>query len=102
MAAVLDVGKVEAMPVECYHRRMNAPVNLRSGAKLIKIGNSVGIVLPREVLAKMGVDAGDRLSIADNPSGITLSPYDPTFEVQMVAARDVMKRRRNALRELAK
>ena len=81
---------------------MNAPANIRSGTKLIKVGNSVGVILPRDVLAKLGLDIGDPLSISDAPGGITLSRYDPEFELQMAAARDVMKRRRNALRELAK
>jgi putative addiction module antidote len=81
---------------------MNAPANLPVGTKLIKIGNSVGVILPKEKLAKLGVEVGDRLSITENPGGISLSPYDPEFEHQMATAREVMKRRRNALRELAK
>ena len=81
---------------------MNAPATIRSGTKLIKVGNSVGVVLPRDVVAKLGLDVGDPLSISDAPGGITLSRYDPVFEEQMAVARAVMKRRRNALRELAK
>lgn len=81
---------------------MNAPFNLAAGTKLIKIGNSVGVILPRDTLARMGVEVGDRLSVTDSPGGISLSPYDPEFEHQMAAAREVMKKRRNALRELAK
>ena len=81
---------------------MNAPTNIRSGTKLIKVGNSVGVILPRDVLAKLGLEAGDQLSISDAPGGVPLSRYAPEFELQMAIARDVMKRRRNALRELAK
>lgn len=81
---------------------MNAPANIRPSGKLIKIGNSVGVILPRDILAKLGLDVGDTLSISDVPGGVTISRYDPAFEQQMTAAREVMKRRRNALRELAK
>ena len=85
-----------------YNGCMNAPANIRSGIKLIKVGNSVGVILPRELLAKHGLEAGDALSISDAPGGVTLSRYDPQFEHQMSIARDFMKKYRNALRELAK
>lgn len=70
--------------------------------KITAIGNSAGIILPKEVLAQMGVDKGDSLSVVRTPNGIELTPYDPTFDEQMKVARDVMARYRNALRELAK
>lgn len=70
--------------------------------KLIKIGNSTGVVLPKEVLARLRVELGDELSLSETPEGVTLSRRDPAFEEQMAAAREVMARRRNALRELAK
>ncbi len=70
--------------------------------KITAIGNSAGIILPREVLAQLGVDKGDTLSVVTTPNGIELSAYDPTFDEQMKVARDVMARYRNALRELAK
>jgi putative addiction module antidote len=70
--------------------------------KITAIGNSAGIILPKEVLAQLGVDKGDSLSVVRTPNGIELTPYDPTFDEQMKVARDVMARYRNALRELAK
>jgi putative addiction module antidote len=70
--------------------------------KITAIGNSAGIILPKEVLAQLGVDKGDSLSVVATPNGIELSPYDPTFDEQMKIARDIMARYRNALRELAK
>ena len=70
--------------------------------KITAIGNSAGIILPREVLARLKVDKGDSLSVVETPNGIELSIYDPTFDEQMKVARDVMARYRNALRELAK
>jgi putative addiction module antidote len=70
--------------------------------KLTQIGNSVGVILPKEVLARLKVGKGDSLFVSDSPAGVVLSPYSPEFEVQMEAARDIMKSRRNVLRELAK
>ncbi len=70
--------------------------------KLSQIGNSVGVVLPREALARLKVEKGDTLYLTETADGFRLTPYDPAFEEQMQAARKVMKRRRQALRELAK
>lgn len=70
--------------------------------KLTAIGNSVGAVFPKEVLARLKVGKGDTLFLTEAPDGFRLTPYDPTFEAQMGAARRIMKTRRNALRELAK
>ncbi len=73
-----------------------------SALKLRKIGNSVGVVLPKEVLARLRVGEGDKLFLHDTPDGIALSPRDESFEEQMKVAREVMHRRRAVLRELAK
>ena len=62
----------------------------------------MGIVLPREVLAKLRIGKGDVLYLVDGPDGLTLTPYHQDFEAQMDAAENVMKRYRNALHELAK
>lgn len=70
--------------------------------KLTQIGNSVGVILPKEVLARLKVEKGDILYVTDSPDGVRLTPHDPAFSTQMDAARDIMKRRRNVLRELAK
>ena len=70
--------------------------------KLKAVGNSTGIILPKEVLAKLHVEKGDRLFVVETANGIELTPYDPEFERQIEAARIVMKRRRGVLRELAK
>jgi putative addiction module antidote len=70
--------------------------------KLRKIGNSVGLVLPKEALARLRVEAGDTIHMTEAPGGVRLTPYDPVFERQMAVARKVMKRNRNVLRELAK
>ncbi len=70
--------------------------------KLTQIGNSVGVVLPKEALAALKVVKGDALYLTESPEGFRVTAYDPDFEAQMDAAAAIMKRRRNVLRELAK
>ncbi len=70
--------------------------------KVRKIGNSVGVVLPKEVAARLRVEAGDQLYVTDTERGVELSPYDPNFEADMEMAREIMRKRRAVLRELAK
>ncbi len=70
--------------------------------KLTTVGSSTGVVLPKEALAKLNVAKGDVLYLTEAPDGYRLTPYDPDFERQMELARQVMRSRRNALRELAK
>ena len=70
--------------------------------KLTQIGNSVGVILPRELLVKLGVVKGDTIYAVDQPDGVRLTVADPDFAAQMAVARSVMKDRRAVLRELAK
>ncbi|MET0183078.1 MAG: AbrB/MazE/SpoVT family DNA-binding domain-containing protein [Caulobacterales bacterium] len=70
--------------------------------KVRKIGNSLGVVLPKEVLAKLGAAEGTELTVADAPEGVVLSHLDEDILEQIEAGRRAMKRYRNALRELAK
>jgi putative addiction module antidote len=70
--------------------------------KLTQIGNSVGVILPKELLAKLGVSKGDTVYAIEQPDGIRLTTADPEFAAQMEVARAVMKKWRNVLRELAK
>ena len=70
--------------------------------KLIAIGNSLGVVLPKDALGKLKVGKGDSLFITESPDGYRLTPFNPLFERQMAVARKVMKKRRAILRELAK
>ncbi len=69
--------------------------------KVTTVGNSVGMVLPKEALAKLKVKKGDRLFLVETEDGYVMTPYDPEFRAQMEAAEDGMRRYRNALRELA-
>lgn len=70
--------------------------------KLTQIGNSVGVVLPKELLARLHLEKGDTVYATESPEGVRLTAFDPAFEEQMKLAREVMKSRRNVLRELAK
>jgi len=70
--------------------------------KLSQIGNSIGVILPREVLTRLKVQKGDTIFITETPDGYAITPHDPDFEAQMAAARKIMTKRRAVLRELAK
>ncbi len=70
--------------------------------KVRKIGNSLGVVLPKDVLAKLNIGEGGELIVSETPDGVALSAYDDEIARQIAVGRDVMKRYRNALRELAK
>jgi putative addiction module antidote len=91
--------------VPAGHRRYNVCANngdLMSALKLTSIGNSVGVILPKELLAKLGVGKGDTLFAVETAEGIRLTTTDPEFQMQMDVARQIMKKRRAVLRELAK
>ena len=71
-------------------------------SKITTVGSSTGVVLPKEIMAKLRVEKGDTLFFVETPTGIEITPYDPEFENEMAIAKGVMRRYRNALRELAK
>ena len=70
-------------------------------AKIIAIGNSAGVILPKETLARLNVQKGDVLYITEGSQGIRLLPFDPEFAAQMEAAREVMRENRDVLERLA-
>ncbi len=70
--------------------------------KLTQIGNSVGAVFPKDLLARLELAKGDELYLTDAPDGLRITRHNPEFEQQMTVAREIMKRRRAVLRELAK
>jgi putative addiction module antidote len=71
--------------------------------KLRKVGNSVGVILPREALAHLNAGAGDTVSVTDAADGsLRLSPTRAEISRQLAMAQDVMKRYRHTLRELAR
>jgi putative addiction module antidote len=69
--------------------------------KVTTVGNSVGVVLPRDLLAKLRVKKGDMLYVIETPNGVELTPYRPNFAAQMDAAESVMRENRDVLRKLA-
>jgi putative addiction module antidote len=70
--------------------------------KVTQVGNSLGTTFSKDVAARLKIDKGDTLFITEAPGGYLLTPYDPNFEKQMTLAKKIMKKRRNALRELAR
>lgn len=70
--------------------------------KLTQVGNSVGVILPKELLARLHIEKGDTIYATESPEGVRLTPFDPAFEQQMEVARKIMKSRRDVLHELAK
>ena len=70
-------------------------------AKVLAIGSSIGIVLTKEIVARLKIQKGDSLYISDTPGGISLTPYDPEFAEQIEVGRRVMSKHRDVLRRLA-
>ncbi len=70
--------------------------------KLRKVGNSVALIVPKQVRQKMGVEEGDAVYLTETPDGYKISPYDPEFSRQMELARKIQSKHRDALHELAK
>lgn len=75
---------------------MNKPL------KIIRIGNSKGVILPKAELDRLNLDIGDSIACGPTPDGLNLTTKDDSFDRQMAEARKIMKRYRNALSELAK
>jgi putative addiction module antidote len=69
--------------------------------KITAIGNSAGVILPKELLARLRVDKGDELYALETPDGIRLTTYDPELAAQMEVAERVMREDRAVLRKLA-
>jgi putative addiction module antidote len=86
-----------------YYNRYNALTEAAMYAlKLTQIGNSVGVVLPKEALAMLRVDKGDTVYLVESPEGFSLTPYDPEVARQVEAGREFMREYRDTFHELAK
>jgi putative addiction module antidote len=70
--------------------------------KLTQIGNSTGLILPKEALTKLGVKKGDTLFVSESAEGLVLSAFDPDIAAALEVAERGERKFRNALRELAK
>jgi putative addiction module antidote len=75
---------------------MAAPLKVR------RVGNSLGVILTKDVVDSLGVVEGDELFAIRTPDGIRLTPYDPDFARAIESTRDYMRRHRDAMHELAK
>jgi putative addiction module antidote len=70
--------------------------------KLTQIGNSLGVILPKELLARLKVEKGDSLYVTDAVNGVMLTPYDPALDEQIDAGREFMREYRDTFHQLAK
>jgi putative addiction module antidote len=74
---------------------------MASTVKVIPVGNSSGVILPQEILARLNIQRGDTLYVTEGPEGIRLTPFDEEFARQMEAAREIMRENRDVLQRLA-
>ncbi|MFZ0745857.1 MAG: AbrB/MazE/SpoVT family DNA-binding domain-containing protein [Terracidiphilus sp.] len=74
---------------------------MTAAARIISVGNSAGIILPKEVLARLNVGKGDTLYITETPAGFQVSPYDEEFGAKMEIADCMIRRYRDAFKKLA-
>ena len=74
---------------------------MATAVKIIPIGNSSGVILPKETLARLNVQKGDTLYLTEGPDGIRLVPYDEEFARQMEVAREIMRENRDVMQRLA-
>ncbi|MEN9360399.1 MAG: hypothetical protein RL095_1934 [Verrucomicrobiota bacterium] len=70
--------------------------------KIISIGNSLGVILPKEILAQLQVEKGDKIFLTDTPDGFRVGQYTNELEEAMDLAESIMRQDRDVLRELAK
>ena len=92
--------------VECYLRvitNVDTLAIMVLELKLRKVGNSVGVVLPKEALARLNASEGDSLFLTESPDGgLRVTSNSPEFAKKMKVFESLSRRYRNALRELAK
>jgi putative addiction module antidote len=75
---------------------------MQTSLKITQIGNSLGVVLPKELLAKLRVGKGDTVFVSETPEGVTLTPFDPTFDEQVALGREFMNEFKDTFHALAK
>ncbi len=72
-----------------------------ASVKVVAVGNSTGVILPKEIVQRLRVKKGDTLYVLETPNGIELTPYDREFAAQMEIAERVMREDRDVLKKLA-
>lgn len=70
--------------------------------KITQIGNSLGVVLPKELLARLRLKKGDTLFVTDMPGGVAMTPYDPAVAEQLSLGHEFMREYRDTFNQLAK
>jgi putative addiction module antidote len=70
--------------------------------KITQIGNSLGVILPKEVLARLKLEKGDTVHLTESPDGVIVTPYDPALDEQLQLGREFMQEYRDTFRQLAK
>jgi putative addiction module antidote len=70
--------------------------------KVTKIGNSAGVILPKELLARLRVNTGDSLFVSETPDGVRITAANPEFALKMALAEKIMREDRDILNVLAK
>jgi putative addiction module antidote len=70
--------------------------------KITQIGNSLGVILPKEVLSRLKLEKGDNLFMTDAADGVNLTPYDPSVEDELRLGREFMREYRDTFHQLAK
>jgi putative addiction module antidote len=73
-----------------------------SALKLTQIGNSLGVILPKEALARLKLVKGDTVFLTESANGLNLTPYDPELEDQLKLGREFMHEYRDTFHQLAK
>ncbi len=92
----LQTSPIAPPSPSCYNHCMNTAL------KITRIGNSAGIVLPKELLARLRAGVGDTLFVSDAPDGVRITASDPDFAAKMAVAEQIMREDRDILRALAK
>jgi putative addiction module antidote len=85
-----------------YNAKMKVWGSTMFALKLTQIGNSVCVILPKDVLARLKLERGSTLFITETPNGYTLTPYDPALADQIEAGREFMWDYRDTFHQLAK
>lgn len=70
--------------------------------KLTQIGNSIGVILPREVLGRLKLEKGESVFLVETPDGYVITPYNPALDEQIQAGREFMREYRDTFHQLAK
>ena len=90
----------------CYNGCMNTMIKIENSTgstlQIKKIGNSAGVILPKDLLEHLDLTVGDQVEVLKTPRGLELKAPEDDFDAQMKIAREVMAKRKRALRELAK